>query len=136
MEDIDALSTGQLKAWLDHLEKWDVYFSAPLDLDLSLLAHYKGAYTDHLEDGKTGPSSKGDPRDAVLGAPEDRPEVALYDSEPKIDLLRWYRYLFLSNSKPGTHLRAMSFVMKEDLAKPPPRFSRLLDRIEKAVAPS
>ncbi|MBJ7322843.1 MAG: AAA family ATPase [Rhodococcus sp.] len=136
VEDIDALTTDQLETWIKHLEKWDVYFSAPLDLDLELLARYKSAYTDHLEDGKTGPSSKGDPRDSVLGDPEDRPDVTLYDSADKMDLLRWYRYLFLSNSKPSTHLRALSFVSKDELAKPPPRLSRLLDRIEKAVTPS
>lgn len=136
VEDIRALNFDQLKAWLHHLEKWDIYFSAPLDLDLLLLRHYKSAYTDHLEDGKTGPSSKGDPRNAVLGDPEDRPEVDFFDSEVQVDLLRWYRYLFLSNSKPSTHLRAMSFMSKEELAKPPSRISRLLDRIEKAVTPS
>ena len=135
VDDIDALSVDQLKAWIEHLEKWDVYFSAPLDLDLLLLAHYRGAYTEHLGDGKTGPSSKGDPRDAVLGDPEDRPEVDLFGSDDDTDILRWYRYLFSSNSKPSTHLRAMSFVSKEELAKAPAPLSRLLDRIEKAVAP-
>jgi putative ATP-dependent endonuclease of the OLD family len=136
VEDIDGISLDQLKAWLKHLEKWDVYFSTPLDLDLLLLNHYKDAYTGHLEDGKTGPSSKGDPRDAVLGDPDDRPDVHFFDSDARIDLLRWYRYLFLSNSKPSTHLRAMSFVSKDELAKPPALLSRLLDRIEKAVTPS
>lgn len=136
IEDIEALSLEQLTAWLDHLEKWDIYFSTPLDLDLLLLYSYKDAYTGQLEDGKTGPRSKRDPRDAVLGDPEDRPAVDFYDHVDWIDLLRWYRYLFLSNSKPSTHLRALSFVPKDELTKPPPRLSRLLDRIEKAVAPS
>lgn len=134
--DIKALSTDQLKAWMDHLEKWDVYFSAPLDLDMLLLDHYKDAYTDHLEDGKTGPRSKGDPRDAVLGDPSDRPDTKLWGQEKFLENLRWYRYLFLSNSKPSTHLRALSFVPQEELAKPPPRLNRLLDRIEKSVKPS
>lgn len=136
VDDIDALTPDQLKAWLDHLEKWNVYFSAPLDLDLLLLNHYKDAYIGHLEDGKTGPSSKGDPRDAVLGAPEDRPDIDFFNSDAYVDLLRWYRYLFLSHSKPSTHLRAMSFIAKEELAKAPTPLSRLLDRIEKAVSPA
>ncbi|GGM22177.1 ATP-dependent endonuclease [Promicromonospora citrea] len=136
VDDIEALSRGQLEAWLNHLEKWDVYFSTPLDLDLLLLYRYEDAYTSHLEDGKTGPRSTGDPRDSVLGDPQDRPEVDFYDNATWTNFLRWYRYLFLSNSKPGTHLRAMSHVSKEELAKLPPRLSRLMDRIEKAVAPS
>ncbi len=136
VDDIAALTATQIKGWLSHLEKWDIYFSSPLDLDLLLLCHYKVAYTGHLEDGKTGPSSKGDPRDVVLGTPEDRPDVDYYNRDSMIDLLRWYRYLFLSNSKPSTHLRAMSFSSKEELAKAPPPLGRLLDRIERAVSPS
>ncbi|MEV0948998.1 AAA family ATPase [Promicromonospora sp. NPDC050249] len=136
VDDIEVLSRDQFKAWLNHLEKWDVYFSTPLDLDLLLLYRYEDAYTSHLEDGKTGPRSTGDPRDSVLGDPQDRPEVDFYDNAAWTKFLRWYRYLFLSNSKPGTHLRAMSYVSKEELAKLPPRLSRLMDRIEKAVAPS
>ncbi|MFJ6133523.1 ATP-dependent nuclease [Janibacter terrae] len=134
--DINDLSIPQIKAWMDHLEKWDVYFSAPLDLDMLLLDHYKDAYTGHLEDGKTGPRSNDDPRDAVLGDPRARPDTQLWDQEKYLDSLRWYRYLFLSNSKPSTHLRALSFVTREELAEPPPRISRLLDRIERSVRPS
>lgn len=132
-EDIDGLTTDQLKAWMDHLEKWDIYFSAPLDLDMLLLTHYRDAYTGHLEDGKKGPSAKGDPRDAVLGDPEDRPDVKTWTNEQQTEDLRWYRYLFLNHSKPSTHLRALSFVERADLAKPPTRIGRLLDRIQKAI---
>lgn len=135
-EDIDDLTIMQLKAWMDHLEKWDIFFSTPLDLDMLLLAKYKDAYTGHLEDGKRGPNAKGDPSDAVFGDPEDRPTVKAWTTEAELDNLRWYRYLFLSNSKPGTHLRALSFVAKEDLADAPPRLKRLIDRIEQAVTPS
>lgn len=136
VDNIDGLSIDNLKAWLDHLEKWNIYFSAPLDLDMLLLDHYQDAYTGHLEDGKNGPSSKGDPRDAVLGDPDNRPELEYWNSEAAIQNLRWYRYLFLSHSKPSTHLRALSFVKKDDLAKPPPRLGRLLDRIENAITQS
>lgn len=136
MDDIADLNIDQLKAWLNHLEKWNIYFSTPLDLDMLLLKHYKDAYTGHPEDGKTGPSSKGDPRNAVLGEADDRPDVGIWKSKAMIEDLRWYRYLFLSNSKPSTHLRALSFVTKDDLAKPPPRLGRLLDQVQKVVTPS
>lgn len=136
VDDIKDLSLGELKGWLNHLEKWDIYFSAPLDLDMLLLRHYKNAYTGHLESGKTGPRSKGDPRNAVLGEPDDRPDVELWRREDRTEDLRWYRYLFLSNSKPSTHVRALSFVTKDDLAKPPERLGRLLDRIQRAVTPA
>jgi putative ATP-dependent endonuclease of the OLD family len=90
-DDIDDLDSTQLVAWLNHLEKWDIYFSAPLDLDMLLLTKFKSAYTDHLEDGQKGPSSQGDPRDAVLGEPGVRPDVAYWTENQKIENLRWYR---------------------------------------------
>lgn len=133
-DDINGLTTAQIKAWLDHLEKWDTYFCVRLDLDMALLQHYRDAYTGHLEAGRTGPRSTGDARDAVLGDTNDRPEIEYWSSEQAMEDLRWYRYLFLNQSKPSTHLRALSFIAKEDLAKPPQRIGRLIDRIEKAVS--
>ncbi|NBH10341.1 AAA family ATPase [Amycolatopsis sp. SID8362] len=135
-DDIVDLDLDQLKRWLKHLEKSGVYFSAPLDLDMHLLERFKSAYTDHLEDGQRGPSGRGDPRDAVLGDPDVRPDVAYWSDERKTDDLRWYRYLFLTQSKPGTHLRALSHVDEAALADLQGPLARLLDRIEQAVDPT
>jgi hypothetical protein len=135
-DDIDDLDSAQLVAWLNHLEKWDIYFSAPLDLDMLLLTKFKSAYTDHLEDGQKGPSSQGDPRDAVLGEPGVRPDLSYWTEDQRTDDLRWYRYLFLTHSKPSTHLRALSYASAADLAKVGDRLSRLLDRIAEAVTPT
>lgn len=134
--DIVDLDKYQLVAWLNHLEKWDIYFSVPLDLDMLLLKQFRSAYTDHLEEGQQGPSSQGDPRDAVLGDAGVRPDVAYWTDDLKTDDLRWYRYLFLTHSKPSTHLRALSHVDPADLAKLKGRLARLLDRIAEAVAPT
>lgn len=133
-DDIESLDQTQLVAWIKHLEKWDIYFSAPLDLDMVLLTRFKSAYTDHLEPGKTGPSRDGDPRNAVLGDPGVRPAVEYWDD--KVAELRWYRYLFVSNSKPSTHLHALSHVDPTELAAVGGALSRLVDRIGEAVTPS
>lgn len=133
-DDIDGLTDDQIRAWLDHLEKWDIYFPGRLDLDMALLQHYRDAYTGHLDAGRTGPRPTGDARDSVLGDTKDRPGITHWDSEEAMEDLRWYRYLFLNQSKPSTHLRALSFLPKEDLANPPFRIGRLIDRIEKAVS--
>ncbi|OXM67129.1 MULTISPECIES: ATP-dependent nuclease [Amycolatopsis] len=133
--DIADLTVDQLKAWLNHLEKWNIYFSTPLDLDMLLLAQFKSAYTDHLDEGQRGPSDQGDPRDAVLGDPGVRPDVAHWTREQMTDDLRWYRYLFLTHSKPSTHLRALSYVGSGDLANVKGRLARLLDRVGQAVTP-
>jgi putative ATP-dependent endonuclease of the OLD family len=82
------------------------------------------------------PVVRGDPRDAVLGEPGVRPDVAYWTENQKIENLRWYRYLFLTHSKPSTHLRALSYVSAADLAKVGGRLSRLLERIAEAVTPT
>lgn len=130
--DVSGLTNDQLKAWINHLEKWDVFFSTPLDLDMLLLTEFESAYAE-LDEGQLGPSSKGDPRDAVLGDPGVRPDVAFWKEDQMIDALRWYRYLFLTHSKPSTHLRALSRVDLADLANVRGRIARLLDRIEQVV---
>jgi putative ATP-dependent endonuclease of OLD family len=134
-DDIDDLSQAQLVAWVKHLEKWDIYFAAPLDLDMLLLTTFTSAYTDHLDAGQRGPSKAGDPRDAVLGESDVRPDVEYWD-DTRVDHLRWYRYLFLTHSKPSTHLRALSHVSREDLAAVKGPLARLLERIGKAVTPT
>lgn len=134
-EQIANLTDDQLIAWLNHLEKWAIYFSAPLDLDMLLLRLFRSAYTK-LEEGQRGPSSQGDPRDAVLGDPGVRPDVAFWANDQMTDDLRWYRYLFLTRSKPSAHLNALSYIDSADLAKVAGRLGRLLDRIGRAVTPT
>ena len=136
VDEISDLSNEEMMAWIDLLEDWHVYFSTPLDLDMLLLRRYKSAYTEHLEPGRHGPSTTGDPRDAVLGDPGVRPD-GRWESEKSTDYLRWYRYLFLTNSKPSTHIRALSYLKPDELeAGMPPRIRRLLELVALAVRPS
>jgi hypothetical protein len=134
VKDIRQLPDDDVGMWLDHLEKWDVFFSEPLDLDWTLLKAYKSAYTEHLEGAATGPSSHGDPRDAVLGPKSSRISLNLWEAKEATEDLRWYRYLFLGRSKPSTHLAAFSRLDSGDLRTIPARLGRLLDRIEGVVS--
>lgn len=139
VDDIVDLTIKQFKRWLRHLEKWSVFFSIPLDLDMLLLGQFRSAYTDHLEAGERGPSSQGDPRDAVLGDPGVRPDFEYWSEKENIEDLRWYRYLFLTRSKPSTHLRALSHVEPAELANLTgisAVLGRLLDRVREAVTPT
>ena len=50
------------------------------------------------------------------------------------ELFPWYRYLFVSRSKPTTHLQALADVDSDELAKnAPPPLKRLLKRCERAL---
>lgn len=77
--------------------------------------------------------SKTIPKSAVLGAADVRPDVAFWDDPARIPDLRWYRYLFLTNSKPSSHLRALARVSEVDLEGLGGGLGKLLDRIGKAV---
>lgn len=133
VNDLKSLDTlRELNAWLVHLRRWNVFFSAPLDLDMRLLTRFPTAYRVPAEGGR-GPTSKEDPRSAVLGTADVRPDVQMWKEERFEDDLRWYRYLFLGNSKPSTHLRALGKIPTEDLAKISGGLGKLLDKIGKAV---
>ncbi|WP_227106956.1 ATP-dependent nuclease [Chromobacterium rhizoryzae] len=107
---MDDADTDDLSNWLTRLERFGVYFSAPLDLDFTMLKAYPDAYRV-LEAGMRGPSGSGDPRTAVLGE-EGTP--SFYDAAED-DALRWYRYLFLGRGKPSTHVRVLSRLTQENL---------------------
>lgn len=116
--DLDALDDDPslISAWLEHLETFKVFYSSPLDLDMSLLRTFFGSYSMHLAPGERGPSASGDPREAVLGETGVRPEVPYWDNEELTTYLRWYRYLFLTKSKPSRHLMVLSHVPQPELA--------------------
>lgn len=126
--DLKDLKPSQIKNWLTHLEQWNVFFSVPLDLDMLLLRAFEKAYTTNLGAGAKGPQGT-DARDAVLGEKKALPAAKYWDDPKLAESLRWYRYLFLTNSKPSTHLRAMSQLTDTKLSKPPEPLGRLLDCI-------
>lgn len=122
-----------LNPWLTHLRRFNVFFSAPLDLDMALSTAFPSAYRVPVPGGR-GPMSTHNARNSVLGASDVRPSsVTYWNSRRRGEDLRWYRYLFLTNSKPSTHLRALAKVPAADLAAVSGGIGKLLTRIGKAV---
>ncbi|WP_407523737.1 ATP-dependent nuclease [Methylobacterium oryzisoli] len=125
----DPRDTAGLQAWMNALRGFGVFFSAPLDLDYSMLTAFMAAY-QRLEPGMRGPRP-GDARAAVLGD-EGRPE--LYDATFDAALL-WYRYLFLGRGKPSTHVRVLARLDTEALkARIPEELRALLNYVLAALA--
>jgi putative ATP-dependent endonuclease of OLD family len=129
LAEISSASPSDLKTlqgWCRWLEQFNVFFSATLDLDYTMLKAYPRAYRV-LGQGMRGPAATGEPRDAVLGA-EGSP--AFYTAAEDDDL-RWYRYLFLGRGKPSTHVRILSQLTPEELAATLPEpLQRLLSRVQ------
>ncbi|MEI3844906.1 MULTISPECIES: ATP-dependent nuclease [unclassified Microbacterium] len=134
--DLNGLDQDQdlMKKWLQHLEGFGLFFATPLDLDSRLLYDFPEAYHATVPAGGSGPSSSGDPRKTVLGKEAARPDIEFWDREDQVEFLRWYRYLFQTNSKPSTHLLALSKLSTEQLSSVGGSIGRLLDTVGESIA--
>ena len=123
-----------VNAWLQAMERYDVFFSSPLDLDFLLLEAFPSQYQATV-DG-TGPRMPAtEParserlntaRIAVLkGEGGDGISYTTTERESFV----WYSYLFLGRGKPVTHMRVMADISDDLLAVGlPPVLNRLLTR--------
>jgi hypothetical protein len=115
------------------LEAYDVFFSAPLDLDFMLLEAFVSQYQATGSVGPHIPAS--DPeltnrlkaaREAVLKS--EGGSGSTYTPAQR-QLFIWYQYLFLGRGKPTTHMRALNAMTDEQLAASLPSvLKRLLAR--------
>lgn len=123
-----------LNGWINCLKPYGVYFSAPLDLDLAMLGAFPDAYKAIIPKGG-GPKMAADKAaDVVLGTAG--PGTAIYTGPFKDypPLLPAYRYHFLTNSKPATHLAALTHIKKKDLTdKMPTVLAEVLNHIVKSL---
>lgn len=128
----DADDRKLLKGWVDCLKPHAVYFSAPLDLDLAMIAAFPDAYEAVIPKGGGPKMAIDKAAEVVLGTAG--PGLALYTGPYKDypDLLPAYRYHFITNSKPATHLAALTHIktkaLREDM---PPLLAELLKHIAK-----
>ena len=115
---------------LDALEsRGGVYFSAPLDLDFSLLSAYPGAYDLKSDD---------------VGSPEESTVVAVLGKRRHLEtqysdaqraLFAEYHRMFQNGSKPARHLSALSKLTDEQLlAALPPVMSRLASAVRSRLS--
>lgn len=130
--DPDAEETLNGTYWLLALRELGVFFSEPLDLDFSMLIEFSDAYMKANEGGY-GPSKE-------LKELEKRKKTTLkkkgntdlYD-ESWNKYFQWYPYLFLSKSKPASHLSALNRLKRKQLKSPPEELGCLLDAVAKEL---
>lgn len=128
----DAEERAILRGWINRLKEYGVYFSEPLDLDLAMLAAFPDAYKATIPEGG-GPRMDADTAaEAVLGTkgPGLTLYTGLYKDFPQ--LFPGYRYHFLTQSKPATHLAALTHIQKSALKADMPKvLAELLAHIAK-----
>lgn len=130
----DADDRKLLKGWVDCLKPHGVYFSAPLDLDLAMIEAFPDAYEAVIPEGGGPKMAVDKAAEVVLGTAG--PGLALYTGPYKDypDLLPAYRYHFITQSKPATHLAALTHIktkaLREDM---PPLLAEVLNHIAKCL---
>ncbi|MFE7803751.1 ATP-dependent endonuclease [Streptomyces sp. NPDC057430] len=126
----DGLRLKHIKPILKHLRTFAVFYSEPLDLDYAMLWAFDNAYKK-LKGNQRGPDCS-DPITTVLGEKGTRPS---YWNESRAESLGWYRYLFLSRSKPSTHLGALGRISDEELRLNSPEVLKaLVEHIRKELS--
>lgn len=130
----DAEDRKCLQGWIDSLKPYGVFFSAPLDLDLAMLEAFPNAYQALIPKGGGPKMTVDQAAEVVLGT--GGPGLKLYTGPFKdcAELLPAYRYHFLTNSKPATHLLALTHIKKMGLrAGMPPVLAEVLEHISKSL---
>jgi putative ATP-dependent endonuclease of the OLD family len=125
-----------LKTWVNFLEGYNVFYSAPLDLDMEMLSAYPTAYEAIIPEGG-GPSLTPDEAvDVVLGKGGNG--IAEYTAAELTgykDRMPAYRYHFLTRSKPASHLQALAQLDDSELKKDiPDVYRRLLKHIDENLS--
>ena len=119
-----------LSGWVSVLKGHAVYFSAPLDLDMAMLAAFPEAYAAIIPKGGGPKMCAEDAAKVVLG--EGGPGLNAYKVlYPGYDAhMPAYRYHFLTHSKPATHLRAFAHLTEEMIeTKMPGPYRELLQYV-------
>lgn len=136
--DVEELKS--MGTWITKLEREDVYFSFPLDIDFSLLKNFPEEYQSTMVRGPRIPedeqSAEYDDKlqSSIQATLKNKDAIAKTYSDDEKKLMIWYNSLFLGRGKPSTHIAALMDV--EDttlLAKAPKELVRLLDRIKEKI---
>jgi hypothetical protein len=123
-----------MRAWLNVLERYGVFFSRWLDLDFMMFKAFEDAYCATATRGPALPADV-----SKLSATIDKAtETVLGEkgspsgySDADRQLFLWYRSLFLNRSKPTSHLMALTALSNEELAESAPSvLLRLVKRIK------
>jgi putative ATP-dependent endonuclease of OLD family len=137
---LDGDDAAKLHTWAEDLEKFDIFFSAPLDLDFLMLVAFPDAY--HQATTGVGPTIPqiNTPeyqtrlQDARLATLKPKgSDGSTYSEEERAEFI-WYAYLFLGRGKPATHILALNELENEALHDGTPAvLQRLIARMREKL---
>ncbi|RAU91181.1 ATP-dependent endonuclease [Paenibacillus sp. YN15] len=129
--------------WLPRLmeDKYNVFYSAPLDLDFLMLEIFPDAYKKTVPRGPNFPDRTEFPeeytdkiRGGITAALKNEKATGYTFTPEQHELMVWYNTLFLGRSKPSTHIEALLKIDNDDLMIfMPELFSKLVMRIKEIL---
>ncbi|HGH0819889.1 TPA: ATP-dependent endonuclease [Staphylococcus pseudintermedius] len=129
-----------LNTWIKKLEKEDVFFSYPLDLDFTMLMSFQEEYQNTMERGpqipKDSNSTEYDERlkKSIQATLKNEKAIAETYSEDEKELMIWYNSLFLGRGKPSTHIAALKDLDETEIIEnAPSELLRLIQRVKEKV---
>lgn len=132
-----------LMVWVDFLKKYNIYYSAPLDLDFLMLEHYPDTYKKAIpKNGGPQIPDKGKKPEKFATKVENAVTATLKSEEAKgetyteeqKELMIWYNYHFLGRGKPVTHMNALSLMDDEEIKRnTPPVLIEIFDKIDEIL---
>ena len=132
LADSDLLDEGGSHDWLQALREERVFYSFPLDIDFAMLSAFPKAYQYPNPEGR-GPRGGDAIRDKKAVTLKTGGGPDLYD-ESYDDEFKWYPYLFLSRSKPETHIAALARIEPDELAEDAPaELKALIKHVKEAL---
>lgn len=159
MNEWDVHKEESMQSWINYLENFNVFFSAPLDIDFLMLENFGEEYKGLLEE-KEGPrlmiekeGKKEQKKIIDIEGIEEKPDEyeerihedirntlkkeggdgSTYNEEQK-KLMVWYNYFFLNRGKPSTHILALSKIDELDLLfNIPSEIERLISAAERLL---
>lgn len=136
----EVLAGNGYQTWVNWLRRWDIFYSAPVDLDMMMIQAFPSAYkakTPYVAEDYDEKKRK-KLMEAVFGENgKGLPEIAPTGIAISEEQVHIYRALFKTSSKPGSHLMAFSKLTKEEIRSGCPEPLRaLIERAKGLVAKS
>ncbi|WP_258881424.1 ATP-dependent endonuclease [Paenibacillus sp. sptzw28] len=139
----DWVENSMNKLWLHRLmeDKYNVFYSAPLDLDFLMLETFPYAYKETVPRGPSIPDRTQHPdkyadkiKGGIIAALKNEKATGYTYTEEQHELMVWYNTLFLGRSKPSTHIEALIELDDDDLIMfIPDNFCRLVTRVKEIL---
>ncbi|HDR6998320.1 AAA family ATPase [Bacillus cereus] len=135
------MNINYLDKWIKGLEKYNIFFSQPMDLDFSMLKSFPTAYKETAPRGPSIPNKETNPKEynkkikaAIHGALKSEKAKGNTYSEQDKELMIWYNNLFLGRGKPSTHIHAINNIPKEELLEnSPTELKNLTNRVKQIL---